>query len=185
MKTKDKKKNTKKSKPSDNSNTSINNSTKIIAEKHSDPTPATESDDDIFADVGQYEGISSNTFTEHKQVSKSEKKILVFDGLRMKDNIKEANIQHYIQSRTIEAVPSKFIDYDVQGSRKSKKQNERVSVSQYRGGYGEEMDIDFDGSLATNSEDKHIKKKYLHSTEASKEYGNRRKRYKTDTSSFD
>ena len=53
-----------------------------------------------------------------------------------------------------------------------------VSVSNYTGGYGEEMDIDFDGTLADSYTQKGNKKRDIFETEASKEYGNKEKKSK-------
>ena len=180
----------------------------------------TSDDDDIFADVGEYqppsEGLETKVVSDKagqgveggKLRNGNTGKGSIFAGLqatvtgdrigvtheRDRDTNEKSNGSNSIlgkghlglKNRNMQGQSSKkLIDRDIFGARPTTdttapdSARRGVSTSAYGGDYGEDMDVDFDGTIAMRDEDEDgdttDKKKKIdqYQTEASKEYGGR------------
>ena len=122
------------------------------------------SDDDIFDDVGEYKGFSSDTYQKPREDQGDGGKVSIFDSLFTDDT---TSINNSIRQNTtkleVKSPPRKVIDRDILGLTHNEKGRsyKGLSLSHCEGDYGDDMDIDFDGSL-DESTDLKRKKKQTH-----------------------
>jgi len=115
------------------------------------------SDDDIFEDVGDYIPFAEKSdrdndekVTNIRNFSKDEKeKGSIFEGLRMECG-KESVITRPLPTKIRTPPVVKVIDREIIGVIKGSSRDTKIAMTTYEGGYGEEMDVDFDGTLDEN-----------------------------------
>lgn len=129
-------------------------------------------DDDIFDDVGAYVAPSSQpkgNNDDRKEYQSKGKNTSIFDGLTVSEpppqsTSSSAAARSLTQTGTQGSPGNKnVITRDVLGgamsAASSKQARTGVSISSYSGGYGEEMDVDFDGRFAPEDDEEGGKKK--------------------------
>lgn len=148
---------------------------------------AGESDDDIFAGIDDY--------VPPTQASESNRAVPVGDGLDRQSIEAHDSIfsglgapkKHQplsgraVQKSAIDVSKRSVISRDILGSQVASKTASTVvgiSVSSYQGGYGEEMDVDFDGRFAAEEADDGKKRRKEETTLAALEYGTGRRKMK-------
>lgn len=113
------------------------------------------SDDDIFEDVGDYIPFAEKSdrnndekATNIRNFKKDDReKSSIFEGLRMECG-KESVITRPLPTQIRTPPVVNVIDRDIIGGTKGSSRDTKVAMTTYEGGYGEEMDVDFDGTLS-------------------------------------
>ena len=140
-----------------------------------------ESDDDIFGDIGEYvppSSVQKDTAAVALKISEAGSstsgKTSIFTGLGLPDESIDSSRPQTVYTTTApKLLPSSTkltADRELKG----------LSMSSYNGGYGEEVDVDFDGRMEDEGNDKKKRKHSLYETTASKEYGSKNKGKQVD-----
>lgn len=124
-----------------------------------------EDEDDIFDDVDDYVAPTQPKSNADVNGNGGQSKVArnsIFGGLTVSKPTQERSTHSLVEKAAVSASKHKVISRDVLGTTGSRptttssstsKAQMGVSVSSYEGGYGEELDVDFDGRFAVDDDE--------------------------------